>query len=123
MDYLPLIVLFVAGTMTVVGCGTLVGYKRGVFTRRPQKVPAAPLLPITVCSRCGTNIPVGAEFCEKCRTPVGLAQMPAEEEKVYDYIVNHEGVISLSVASEDLGVPLEKLKEITERLKREGRLS
>jgi hypothetical protein len=125
MDYLPLIILFVAGTMATVGVGTVVGYKRGLFAgRHPQKVSAvAPPIAVSRCSKCGTNIPVGAEFCEKCRSPIGSAQMPTEEQKVYDYIVNHEGVISLSVASEDLGVPLEKLKEITERLKREGRLS
>jgi len=124
MDYLPLIILFVAGTITAVGVGTTVGYKRGLFTsRRPQKVRTAPPIALSRCSKCGTNIALGAEFCEKCRTRASSALMPTEEEKVYDYIVNHEGVISLSVASGDLGVPPEKLKEITERLKREGRLS
>jgi hypothetical protein len=124
MNYLPLILLFVAGTLIAVGVGTAVGYKRGVFTgHRPQKVPAIPPIAVNRCSKCGTNNPFGVELCEKCRTPMGSAHIPTEEEKVYDYIVNHEGVISLSTASGDLGVPVEKLKEITERLKRDGRLS
>jgi hypothetical protein len=98
MDYLPLIILFaVAGTVTTVGVGTVVGYKRGGFNRRrPQKVPS---------------------------TPVVLTQLPSEEDKVYDYIVSHQGIISLSTASGDLDIPIERLKEVTERLKREGRLS
>ena len=66
-------------------------------------------------------MPKGA-FCEKCGAPL---EMPAasSDEKVYDYIVKHEGVISLSKASSDLGIPVGELKEITERLKNQGRLT
>jgi len=124
MDYLPLIMLFaVAGTVTTVGAATVVGYKRGSFRRtRPQKVAAISTSP-NVCSRCGSVLPLGAESCEKCKAASASIQTSSEEDKVYDYIVNHQGVISISAASGELGIPVERLKETTERLKREGRLS
>jgi hypothetical protein len=45
------------------------------------------------------------------------------EDKVYNYIVKHEGVISLSKASSDLGISIEDLNQITSKLKKEGRLA
>jgi len=124
MNYVPLIMLFVIGTLGAVGVGTAIGYRRGAFTRhRIQKIPSTPRQSGTICSKCGSNVAMGAELCEKCGTPASSAGIPAEESKVYDYIVNHEGIISLSAASSDLGVPVDRLKQITERLKREGRLS
>ena len=49
--------------------------------------------------------------------------VPPLDDKVYDYIVKHEGVISLSTASAELGIPIEELKTITSRLKNQGRLA
>jgi Mn-dependent DtxR family transcriptional regulator len=43
-------------------------------------------------------------------------------EKVYSYIVEHSGVISLREAASELGVTPEQVKQATERLKRQGRL-
>jgi hypothetical protein len=124
MNYLPLIMIFVmVATVGTVGVGTAVGYKRGAFSRgHPQKVPATPVVRANVCGKCGSVLPQGAAFCEKCNPGGAVAQM-LPEDKVYDYIVKHQGTISFSVASADLGIPAERLKEITERLKREGRLS
>jgi hypothetical protein len=45
------------------------------------------------------------------------------DDKVYDYIVKHEGVISLSTASAELGIPIEELKTITSQLRNQGRLA
>jgi hypothetical protein len=45
------------------------------------------------------------------------------EGRVYDYIVKHDGVISLSKASQDLGLPVEEIKKVTESLKKEGLLT
>jgi hypothetical protein len=124
MNYLPLIMLFVVGTMTAVGVGGAIGYRRGVFNlRRAQKVPSTPSSSGSVCSNCGSNVPLGTELCENCRTPVAGIRNTRDEDNVYNYIVNHQGIISISVASEELGIPVEQLKEITERLKREGKLS
>ena len=124
MNYLPLIMLFaVVGTVSTVGVGTVVGYRRGSLARkRPQKVPVSSVNAPTVCRSCGITLRPGAKFCEKCRAPVSAALTPSED-KVYDYIVNHQGIISLSKASADLGIPVEELKELTEHLKKEGRLN
>lgn len=70
-------------------------------------------------------IPEGAIFCQKCGTSIDTVT-PSEtsvDDKVYDYIIKHEGVISLSKAASDLGITIEKVKEIAERLKTEGKLS
>jgi predicted transcriptional regulator of viral defense system len=63
------------------------------------------------------------KFCEKCGAPTIAVRPPSLDDKVYDYIVKHEGVISLSAASAELGISVEMLKEITERLKKQGRLA
>jgi hypothetical protein len=131
IDYLPLFLLFggAAVAVTVVTVGA-VSYKRRMVSRRratlhPQKTDPIPatLGAAELCNNCGNYVPKGAEFCKNCGTPVAVIQNPALQDRVYDYIVNHEGVISMSVASADLGIPIERLKEITERLKTEGRLS
>ena len=44
------------------------------------------------------------------------------DDRVFDYIAEHEGVISLSQASDELGISMEELKASIERLKKEGRL-
>ena len=124
IDYLPLIMLFaVVGTVSTVGVGTVVGYRRGGFRRhRPEKVGPNAVSLASVCSNCGSTLPAGAKFCDKCQAHVGAVQR-LPEDRVYDYIVEHQGRISLSAASEDLGIPIQRLKEITEGLKREGRLN
>ena len=132
MDYFPLIIFFggTAVAVTTMSVGAVVGYKRGIFSRRrgthrPQKteqILAAPGAVVT-CSNCGNSVPKGVEFCDKCGALVPVTQEPSQEDRVYDYIVNHRGVISLRAASTDLGISVEQLTAITERLKREGRLS
>jgi Divergent InlB B-repeat domain len=124
INYFPLILLFaIAGTVTTVGIGAVVGYKRGALgRRRPQKTSPTISRSARVCSNCGNPMLPGEGICEKCKTPVSTIGSLSETERVYEYIVTHQGVISLSVASTDLGIPVDRLKEITERLKKEGRL-
>lgn len=45
------------------------------------------------------------------------------EDKIYDYIVKNEGVISLSKASKELGISVDELNKATENLKKKGRLA
>ena len=128
VDYVPLILLFggSAVAFTVVGVSAVVVYrrsKRQAETVRAQKTGQALSASVIVCGRCGNNVPKGAEFCEKCGAPMAASVEPSMENKVYDYIVKHEGVISLREASTDLGISIDQLKQVTERLKREGRLS
>jgi len=53
---------------------------------------------------------------------IPLETSPSMDDRVFDYIVKREGVISLSQASEDLGISIEKLKASVERLKKEGKI-
>jgi len=130
VDYVPLILLFggSAVAFTVVGVTAVVVYRRSKLTGRPatlrpQKTGQSLSGSMIICDSCGNNVLKGAEFCEKCGAPMAAFMQPSTENKVYDYIVKHEGVISLSEASTDLGISIEQLKQITEGLKREGRLS
>jgi len=128
VDYLPLILLFggSAVAFTAVAVTAVVVYRRGKHNGRPaapQKTSQVLSGSMVICKSCGNNVPSGAEFCEKCGAPVATVVQPSVDNKVYDYIVKHDGVISLTEASTDLGISVEQLKQITERLKRERRLS
>jgi len=45
------------------------------------------------------------------------------DERVYNYIVEHEGTIALSQAAKDLGITVDELNAAIERLKSQGRLA
>jgi len=101
-----------------------------VRSRRKGKVAASaapvPLaVPITPAEEVKPEAP--AEAKEKREipapkiTPMG-EMMPPVHERVYDYIIKHEGTISLSQAAKDLGISLDELKTAIERLKEERRL-
>jgi len=49
-------------------------------------------------------------------------QVPALDDRVYRYIEEHEGVISISQATRELAITVNKLKQAIERLKSQGRL-
>lgn len=126
-DALPLLGLIggIAVTITGIGVGLAIAYKRGILSRgmttfRPSKVPAGETVP---CPKCGARVPKNAAFCQKCASPMATAGRTGVEDKVYDYIVAHDGVISLSTASKDLGLSIDQLKQATEALKKKGRLS
>jgi hypothetical protein len=131
LDYLPLMILFGGGGLVVAGLvvGIVLAYRRGIFDRsgpifrspKPRPKPTRAVA-MRICSSCGNPVPNGA-FCERCGAPLEPATVPSSDDKVYDYILKHEGVISLGTASADLGISGEELKEITERLKKQGRLA
>jgi hypothetical protein len=87
----------------------------------PQEtVPQA----LVQCSNCGSPISQTEAFCPKCGTERELATTgQGLDDKVYSYIVEHSGVISLKQAAGDLGITPQELKEVTERLKQQGRLA
>jgi hypothetical protein len=128
LDYVPFVALLGSGGIAaVLAVGFVLAYKRGVFSRggeisQPPTTSQELLGATEVCKSCGNLVPKG-EFCEKCGAPLEESAASSLDEKVYDYIVKNEGVISLSKASSDLGLPVSELKEITERLKRQGRLA
>jgi len=129
-DYLPLVELFGSGGIAAVAVAVafVLVRRRGALDRAQPMPSSAPIgvptppVPMQVCSSCGSLVPKGT-FCEKCGAPMEAPTVPSLDDKVYDYIVKHEGVISLSTASADLGVPIEELKTITSRLKNQGRLA
>jgi hypothetical protein len=101
-----------------------------VRSRRKGKVaapaaPAPPAVPTTPAEEVKPEAP--AEAKEKREipapkiTPMGET-MPPVHERVYDYIIKHEGTISLSQAAKDLGISLDELKTAIEGLKEERRL-
>jgi len=127
-DYFPLVTILGAGGLAAgLAAGIVLAYRRGVFNRGgPRFSPPWGAPPVAaamqVCSVCGNRVPSGA-FCEKCGAPLEELAVSSLDDKVYDYIVKHEGVISLSAASTELGIPVDELKEIAERLKNQGRLA
>jgi hypothetical protein len=134
IDYFPLIGLIGAGALlAVIAAVVVLAYKRGMVRRGgpripvPTPIPSTATLPIggptKVCSNCGNRMPESAVFCQRCGAAQEGPALSTSDEKVYDYIVKHQGVISLSKASKDLGIAVEQLKEITEKLKKMGRLA
>jgi hypothetical protein len=126
-EILPLAGLIGGSALAIVavGVGLAVAYKRGMFTRgmttfRPSKVAASQT---TVCSKCGNRVPKNATFCQKCGASIAGAEQIGLEDKVYDYVVKHDGVISLSKASRDLGMSADQVKQAAEALKKKGRLA
>jgi ribosomal protein L40E len=79
------------------------------------------------CISCGTSLPLGATSCSKCgasQTPTQVAaDNTSADWKVYDYILAHEGTISMSQASNELSISQETLSATIERLKASGLLS
>jgi hypothetical protein len=86
------------------------------------------------CISCGSYISIGTLVCPNCGanqqypqrtvTPaVNPAQPEGPERNVLDYIIAHNGTISLSQASQDLALPPETLQSTIERLKAAGFLS
>jgi len=128
-DYTALIVLLVAAA-AVAGGGIV------FFLRRHRR--AMPAVPLGVVSpesvRAGVPskpVPEAAGVAKEVKevkgvpTPkiIPMAQtLPALDEKVYNYIVEHEGAISISQAARDLAVTQDELKQVIERLKSQGRL-
>ena len=136
LDYVPLILVFGGGSVAIaaVAVGIFFANRRGLFNfggpalgslGPKSRLPRIPRGKGRVCSSCGNRIPEGATFCQRCGAPVRAPAVPPStlDDKVYDYIVKHEGVISMSKASSDLGLSVNELKEITERLKKKGLLT
>jgi len=114
------VILGIAGVSVAAGALLRLGRKRKVAA------PAAPAPPGVPTTRAEEVKPryLGAPWREIPApkiTPMGEMMAPLHE-RVYDYIIKHEGTISLSQAARDLGISLEELKAAIERLKEEGRL-
>jgi hypothetical protein len=134
VDYSPLITL-VSSILLLSGFATatiVILIKRpkvlsslsSAFRRRPKAeyyttIPRGAMIP---CVACGAPIIATAHYCDRCGAPQ-VTEQSELDERVYDYIVKHEGTISLSQAAKDLGISIEELQAATERLKRQRRLA
>jgi len=86
------------------------------------------------CPSCSFNMPVGTLRCPNCGAQQETHQtIPAQsrepgqqgviERNVLDYIVSHNGTISISQAARDLAVPQNVLQSTIEQLKAAGFLN
>jgi len=125
VDYSPLIEL-----ATVAGAGVVIAVA-AVFLlyRRKRGAKGPPSRKGRICQTCGSLVPAGALYCQKCgKSPDAQSEqeqitLTPLEQKVYDYIIKNEGVISMSKAASDLDLTVDQLRTVTEKLKKEGRLA
>jgi uncharacterized Zn finger protein (UPF0148 family) len=86
------------------------------------------------CSACGVNLPLGTIRCPNCGMvqempqPTFVSQrnaIPPQgfEKAVLDYVIAHNGTISLSQAAQELRLPQDVLQSVLERLKDAGFLN
>jgi uncharacterized Zn finger protein (UPF0148 family) len=83
-----------------------------------------------ICVSCGLRIPNGTQVCPYCsaaqtlREPSQETSAPriAGDQQVLDYIMAHNGTISISQAAKDLSMSPEALRSTIERLKSSGLL-
>jgi energy-converting hydrogenase Eha subunit A/predicted component of type VI protein secretion system len=123
---LELVVAAIGGTVValLIGIPILRRRRRSVTTVTRQLVYPEPVRAETVesVSKAG----VTAERTKEIPEPkmISIAGTASEtDSKVYDYIVKHEGTISLSQAARDLKISLEELQEAIYRLRNRGRLA
>ena len=83
------------------------------------------------CLACGVNLPLGTARCPNCGTSQETPQPPSSsqriamprqgfEKAVLDYVIAHNGTISLSQAAQELRLPQDALQSILERLQEAG---
>lgn len=112
--------------------------------RGPKPIPPPSItLPATsiFCQNCGYQTQPEDRVCSQCGaalapqlptlvpTPIVVREPPVTtaptslDDRVYRYIIDHDGTISLSKASNDLGITMDALKASIARLKESGKLS
>lgn len=104
--------------------------------RRPPPQQVVTYYPVTTrpCVACGILLPIAAYTCPACgasqfvspQTPSPRMPSPApptRDQRVLDYIVAHNGTISISQAARDLSMSPQALRSTVERLKSAGFLT
>jgi hypothetical protein len=104
--------------------------------KRPLSRQVFVYYPVAVrpCVSCGLNIPLGTARCPNCGTPQqapltssatepNFIQPQGAEKRVLDYIIAHNGTISLTQASQELTLSTDDLRSALERLKAAGFLN
>ena len=128
-DYTVLIVMILGVVSVSVAAIGFIAYSR----RRKAVGPAAPLgvvhpeaPPAGVPSKPVPETAAAVKEVREVPTPKIVPiteQAPPLDDRVYSYIVEHEGTIALSQAAKDLGISLDELNAAIGRLKSQGRLA
>jgi len=122
-----LLILVIAGSVGLIFFS--IRSRRKARKQPPERKPVK--AGVEYCKYCGAGISETDVFCPGCgkslregEVRVTTVAMPPTtlDEKVYNYIADHGGVISWAQASKDLKVPVGELQAATERLKKSGKL-
>jgi len=149
--FVCLVIILIACLVAIVRRHTSCSFARREHFSPVQTRREGPTFNTINCHHCGATIPYDSVFCAFCgdraRSPAGSFKKPevspaAKEEKeipksipigvmltldkmdkkVYDYILEHEGTVSLSQAAKDLGISLDELRAAIDRLISQRRL-
>jgi len=80
------------------------------------------------CPSCGEAIPTQSKFCDKCGTKEGEGLQEDHDnsslldKKVFKYLSDKDGEISIAQAEKDLEITKKQLLESVERLRQAGKL-
>ena len=124
VDYFPLIEIAVVASASVAILAAAVF----LLYRRKRRAKDLQSRKGRICQTCGNLVPAGVLICQKCGKspdvqPTQETVLAPLEQKVYEYIIKNEGVISMSKAASELDLTVDQLKTITEKLKKDGRLA
>jgi hypothetical protein len=128
---LAVAVVAVAGVLTTLKWGWVQRLKLGWGEVQDQ----GDVSRYKTCASCGEMIPRSSRFCDRCGVQQDEGQAPSLsygapqpiedltlDEKVFKYIVEKGGEISISKAEKDLGVTRRQLLDAVDRLRQAGKL-
>jgi len=122
-DYTAPIVM----VLGVVGASAAAIRSLAHYRKRKASGLVPPLAVVARMSVATVSMPI--EPVSKAQAAKGVKEVPTREQaltvddRVYNYIVEHEGTISLSQAAKDLGISPNELNAAIDRLKSQGRLA
>jgi len=114
---------------------------QNLLERIHSNSPAQPIIYYTVaprphnlCVACDTSLLAGTRYCPRCGAPQTTTQphitnqkasrtLAEDDQRVLNYVIDHNGTISLSQAAQDLSMPSHALRSSIERLKTAGFLT
>ena len=90
--------------------------------------------PHNPCVACDVSLPAGTRYCPRCGAPQTTTQphitdqkgsrtLAEDDQRVLNYIIDHNGTISVSQAAHDLSMSSDDLQSSIERLKTSGLLT
>ena len=77
---------------------------------------------LTSCKACGSTNLVGNAFCHNCGKQLTAPAETSIDERVLKYLAASKGEISITQASQELGIDRERLMESLSRLQAKGEI-